>query len=188
MRRAARACHAVSEVYRSYPVRSVVLYNGVTLLHFGLATWGLLVAYDRWPVLALVLALAYLVVALGQMYVMMPLVVCVACVYATMAGARCVSGLSLIAARLEPASPAEFQTRRAKGALSHNKLYMGSLIAPIPLVAAGLIINFSPVALALMLAVAALLAFRILVVFRRTACPHCAAKGRCPNAKAMGIA
>jgi hypothetical protein len=178
----------VSEVYRRYPLRSVALYNGVTLLHFGLAAWGLLVAYDRWPVLAGALAIVYLVVALGQMYVMMPLVICVACVYAMMPSARCVSGLNLIAARLKHASLAEFATRRTKGALSHNKLYMGSLIAPIPLLAVGLILNFSPLALVLMLAVAALLAFRILVVFRRTACPHCAAKGRCPNAKAMGIA
>jgi hypothetical protein len=188
MRCASRGCGAVSEVYRSYPLRSVVLYNGVTGLHFGLASWGLLVAYDRWPVLAWTLALVYLVVALGQMYVMMPLVVCVACVYATMHGSRCVSGLSLIAARLKHAAPAEFETRRTKGALSHNKLYMGSLIAPIPLLTVGLILNFSPAALVLLLAVAALLALRIFVVFRRTACPHCAAKGRCPNAKAMGIA
>ena len=178
----------MSEVYRSYPLRSVALYNGVTLLHFGLATWGLLVAYDRWPALAWVLALAYLGVALGQMYVMMPLVVCVACAYATMPRARCVSGLNLIAAHLKPAPPAEFEARRTKGALSHNKLYMGSLMAPLPLLAAGLIVNFSLVGLALLLVVASLLAFRILVVFRRTACPHCAAKGRCPNARAMGIA
>ncbi len=57
----------MSEIYRSYPLRNVALYNGVTLLHFGFATWGLLIAYDRWPALAWVLALAYLVVALGQM-------------------------------------------------------------------------------------------------------------------------
>jgi len=178
----------MSGVYRRYPLRDVALYNGVTLLHFGLATWGLLMAYDRWPTLALVPALAYLVVALGQMYVMMPLVVCVACVYATMPGSRCVSGLNLIAARLRHADLAEFEARRTKGALSHNKLYMGSLIAPIPLLAVGLVLNFSPSVLALFLAIAALLVFRILVVFRRNACPHCAGKGRCPNAKAMGIA
>jgi hypothetical protein len=64
---------------------------------------------------------------------------------------------------------------------------MGSLIAPIPLLAAGLIVNFSPLALGALLAVAALLALRIFVIFRRTACPHCAAKGHCPNARAMGI-
>ena len=174
-------------VHRSYPLRDVALYNGVTLLHFGLATWGLLIAYDRWPAVAWVLAMAYLVVALGQMYVVMPLRVCVACAYVTMPGARCVSGLNLVAARLRPAPPDEFEARRTKGALSHNKLYMGSLIAPIPLLAVGLVLGFSLAGLAVLLCVAGLLAFRILVVFQRKACPHCAAKGRCPNAKAMGI-
>ena len=45
----------------------------------------------------------------------------------------------------------EFEARRTKGPLSHNKLYMGSLIAPIPLLAVGLIVNFSPAALAVLL-------------------------------------
>ena len=166
----------------------MALYNGVTLLHFGLATLGLLVAYDRWPAAAWILAIAYLVVALGQMYVVMPLVVCAACVYTTMPGGRCVSGMNVVAARLGRRAPAhEFEGRRTKGALSHNRLYMGSLIAPIPLLAVGLVVNFSPLALVALLAVAALLAFRIVVIFKRAACPHCAAKGRCPNAKAMGI-
>jgi hypothetical protein len=179
----------VSGVYRSYPLRDVALYNGVTLLHFGVAAAGLLLVYGRWPVLAWVLAIVYLLVALGQMYVVMPLVVCTACVYTTMPGSRCVSGMNLVAARLGRRAPAEeFEARRTKGVLSHNKLYMGSLIAPIPLLAIGLVFNLSALALAALLAVAALLAFRIFVIFRRTACPHCAAKGHCPNAKAMGIA
>ena len=178
----------MSGVYRSYPLRDVALYNGVTLLHFGLATVGLLVVYNRWPVVAWVLAIVYLLVALGQMYVVMPLVVCTACVYTTMPGSRCVSGLNLVAARLGRKVPGEeFEARRTKGVLSHNKLYMGSLIAPIPLLAFGLVFNFSVLALAALLVVVALLAFRVFVVFKRTACPHCAAKGQCPNARAMGI-
>ena len=126
----------MNRVYASYPWSSVALYNGVTLLHFGIATLGLLVAYDRWPVLAWVVALAYFVIALGQMYVVMPLVVCSSCVYATMAGGRCVSGMNLVAARLGRTSPPEqFAARRTDGMLSHNKLYTGSLIAPLPLLA-----------------------------------------------------
>ena len=97
--------------------------------------------------------------------------------------------MNLVAARLGRTSPPEqFAARRTDGMLSHNKLYTGSLIAPLPLLAVGLIVDFSPFALAALLAVASLLAFRVVVVFMRTACPHCAAKGRCPNAKAMGIA
>ena len=153
------------------------------------ALLGLLLAYDRWPAPAWVLAIVYLVVALGQMYLLMPLVVCSSCVYRTMSGSRCVSGLNVVSAHYRRNQPQdEFEARRTRGALSHNKLYMGSLVAPIPLVAVGLFVNFSPAALALLLAVGALLAFRIVVVFKRTACPHCAAKGRCPNARAMGIA
>jgi len=178
------------EVYRVYPWRSVALYNGATLLHFGLAAAGLVIAYDRWPALGWVLAVVYLVVALGQMYVMMPLVVCASCAYRAMRrGSRCVSGLNIVSEHLKRIEPLdEFEARRTRGLLCHNNLYLGSLGAPIPLLALGLVVNFSPAALVLLLAVAALLAFRILVVFRRTACPHCAAKGRCPNAKAMGIA
>jgi hypothetical protein len=188
LRAAGRDRDRLSSVYRAYPWRSVVVYNGVTLLHFGLATAGLLVAFDRWPALSWVLAIVYLAVALGQMYVMMPLVVCVACVYSTMPGARCVSGMNVAAARLgRTVSCDEFETRRTEGVLCHNHLYMGSLIAPIALLAVGLIVNFSLATLALLLGVAALLAFRILVVFLRVACPHCAAKGHCPNARAMGI-
>ncbi len=179
----------MSGVHRSYPLRDVALYNGVTVLHFGLAAAGLLLVYGRWPVLAWLLAVVYLVVALGQMFVVMPLVVCAACVYTTMPGARCVSGMNVIVARLgRSAPPGEFEARRTKGPLSHNKLYLGSLIAPIPLLAVGLIVNFSPAALAVLIGVVALLALRIVVIFRRTACPHCAAKGHCPNARAMGIA
>ena len=101
----ARRSDPVTSVYRTYPLRDVALYNGVTLLHFGVAAVGLVWAYDRWPLLAWVLAIAYLVIALGQMYVVMPLVVCAACAYTTMPGARCVSGLNLVAARLGRSAP-----------------------------------------------------------------------------------
>ena len=52
-------------VYRVYPWSSVALYNGATLLHFGLGTAGLIIAYDRWPALALAVGGAYLAFALG---------------------------------------------------------------------------------------------------------------------------
>ena len=174
-------------VYRVYPWSSVALYNGATLLHFGFGTAGLIVAYDRWPALALTLGVAYIVVALGQMYVMMPLAVCPSCVYRTMDGSRCISAMNILSARIAATRPLDEFPRRSTGILCHNNLYLGSLIAPLPLMVPGLIFNFAIVALALLLAVAGLLAFRFFVVFKRSACPHCAAKGRCPNAQAMGI-
>lgn len=177
----------MSDVYRSYPAASVALYHGATLLHFGLGAAGIALAYDRWPTVGWVLATIYLLVALGQMYVMMPLAVCPSCVYRTMSGARCVAAMNIVSAHLRRIRPTGDFARRAKGVVCHNNLYLGSLIAPIPLILVGLAVDYSTAALVLAATVAGLLAFRYVVVFRRTACPHCAAKGRCPNAKAMGI-
>ena len=179
---------SAAAVYRVYPLSSVVLYNGVTLLHFGLATAGLAVAYSAWPLLGWTLAGVYLAFALGQMYVMMPLVVCPGCAYRAMDGARCVSALNLVSRRLAKARPPDEFGGRAEGVLCHNNLYMAALIAPLAMILPGVILNFSILGLGMLLVVAALLAFRYFVVFKRTACPHCAAKGRCPNAKSMGIA
>jgi hypothetical protein len=177
-----------SGVYTRYPVRSVVLYNGVTLLHFGLAAAGLVVAYWRWPVLGWLLGAVYLVFAVVQMYLVMPIVVCPRCAYRTMSDALCVSGLNVLSARFKrPLTQEEFG-RRAEGALCHNNLYMAALVGPLALMVPGMALGFSVAALALWLGVAALMAFRYLVVFKRTACPHCAVKGRCPNARSMGIA
>ena len=71
--------------------------------------------------------------------------------------------------------------------MCHNNLYMASLLAPLAIVLPALVFAFSATLLALFLAVAALLALRLFVVFPRFACGVCAAKGRCPNAKAMGL-
>lgn len=142
----------MENVYRIYPVRSVALYNVVTLLHFGLGAAGILIAYGRWPALGWMLALLYLAIARGQMYVMMPLVVCPSCVYRTMSRARCVSALNIVSAGMRRSGPPADFARRAEGALCHNNLYLGSLIAPVPLILIGLMINFSPATLATALA------------------------------------
>ncbi len=175
------------KVYRHYPLANIVIYNGVTLAHYALGAVGIVVGYARWPLLAWTVGLVYLVFALGQMYVLMPLVVCPSCAYRRMDGARCVSAMNLVSARIAPlADPEEF-ARRAEGAFCHNHLYMASLIAPLVLIVPALIVAFSWIVLALLLAVAALFALRLFVVFPRVACGVCAARGRCPNAKAMGL-
>jgi hypothetical protein len=174
-------------VYTRYPVRSVVLYNALTLLHFAVATAGLVVAYSRWPWLGWVLGAVYLVFAVVQMYIVMPFVVCTHCAYRTLPDARCVSGLNLVSARYRiPRMRDEFGGR-AEGVFCHNNLYMVALIGPLALMLPGLIVDFSVAALALWLSIAVLMAIRYFIVFKRVACPHCAAKERCPNAKAMGI-
>jgi hypothetical protein len=95
--------------------------------------------------------------------------------------------MNLVSARLrQPAEPDRFPLR-AEGALCHNNLYMGSLIAPLVLIAPALVVDFSWVLLGLFVAVAALLVLRMFVIFPRVACGHCLEKRRCPNAQAMGI-
>jgi hypothetical protein len=177
----------MAEVYRRYPAANIVVYNGVTLAHYSLGAAGIVVGYERWPVVAWLLGAAYLLSSLGQMYVMMPLVVCPSCTYRRLEEARCISAMNLVSARLrQPADPDRFPLR-AKGALCHNNLYMGSLIAPLVLLVPALVFAFSWALLGVFLAVAALLVVRMFVIFPRVACGHCLEKRRCPNAQAMGI-
>ena len=54
-------------IHTRYPLRSVALYNGVTVVHFGLATAGLVIAFSRWPLVGWLLGIVYLIFALAQM-------------------------------------------------------------------------------------------------------------------------
>ena len=177
----------MANVYARYPLANIAIYNGVAVAHYGLGTAGLVLGYARWPALAWTVGLVYLMFALGQMYILMPLNVCPSCVYRRLEGARCVSAMNLVSTRIAPLADEGDFGRRAEGALCHNHLYMASLVAPLVIILPALVFAFSWVLLALFLAVAALLAVRLFVVFPRVACGVCAAKGRCPNAKAMGI-
>lgn len=175
-----------AQLYKRYPMRSVLTYNGVTLLHFTLAGIGLYRGYGV-STFALVLAVGYLIFAFGQMYVIMPMRVCPNCPYYRMAGGRCISALNLLSRQIaQPGHTARF-ANRASGLLCHNNLYMGALIAPIPLLIIGLILNFSWITLAITGVVLGLLLYRFFVVFPKIACVHCYAKQKCPNAAMMGL-
>jgi hypothetical protein len=173
------------ELYKAYPVANRLTYNGVTAAHYVLGGLGILIGYGYAP-WATVVALAYVVIAYAQMYVIMPLVVCPNCVYYRMGDAVCVSGLNRLSRRIAREGRLEDFPKRA-GGLSHNKLYMGSFIVPIVIVAPALLLNFSVLLLAIFLAVLGLLLLRFFVIFPKVACVHCMAKHRCPNAKAMGL-
>jgi hypothetical protein len=177
----------VTKVYTHYPLANIAVYNGVTLAHYGLGASGLLLGYARWPMLSWTAGMVYLVFALGQMYVLMPLMVCPSCAYRRIDGARCISAMNLVSARIAPLADPDDFPKRARGALCHNNLYMASLIAPLVLLLPALVIAFSWALLTIFLALLAIFALRLFVVFPYVACGHCAAKGRCPNAKAMGI-
>jgi hypothetical protein len=174
------------QTYVYYPLSSVLNYNGVTVAHFLLAGYGLVLGFGG-GVVGSVIALVYVLFAFTQMYVVMPLQVCPNCPYFRLKDSRCISALNLLARRIaKPGNPRDFP-KRAEGLLCHNNLYMTALILPIPLLIVGLILNFSATLLVIAAAVVGLLLYRFFVLIPKIACPHCVAKYKCPNAKMMGI-
>lgn len=174
------------KLHKRYPSSSILLYNATTDAHFLLGGLGIVMGYG-WTVLSWLAGLAYMAVAFGQMYLMMPLVVCPNCVYYRMEDGTCVSGLNKVSRRIAKEGDLDDFPKRAGGPLSHNKFYMGSLIFPIIAILPALVINFSIPLLLVWMAVLGLMLFRFFVVFKKVACAHCMAKKRCPNAKAMGL-
>lgn len=173
--------------HRKYPLSSLITYNGVTLAHFTLGAAGIVIGYDA-AAEAWILAAAYVIFALVEMYLVMPLKVCPSCVYHRMDDSLCVSGLNVVSKRFAAAKPATDFPKRAVGMLCHNNMYMGALFAPLLIMVPALIFNFSLVLLVLFLTVLALLLFRFFVIFKKIACVHCYAKNKCPNAISMGLA
>ena len=176
-----------TEVHTRYPLSSVLIYNGTTILHFLLGGMGIILGYSfSWAGYAL--GSLYLVFSFLQMYLIMPLTVCPNCVYYRMKDSLCTSGLNLVAKRIAKEGNVRDFRKRAEGMFCHNHLYMAALIIPIIAMVPALILNFSLSLLAILLAVVGLLLFRFFVIFPITACVHCAAKHKCPNAEAMGLA
>ncbi len=177
---------ARTHAYTRYPLSSLLIYNGVTVLHYLLGGIGIMLGYNfSWG--AYLLGFLYLAFAFIQMYVLMPLMVCPNCVYYKWENARCISGLNLVSKRVAREGDVKDFARRGEGLLCHNNLYMAAKIVPIVVMIPALIFNFSLTLLAIFLAVIGLLVFRIFVVFPKVACVHCRAKNICPNAQAMGL-
>jgi hypothetical protein len=177
---------STAKLYTRYPLSSVLLYNGVTVLHFILGGVGIILGYHSW--LGYLLGFAYMAFAFAEMYLIMPVEVCPNCVYYRLEGSLCISGMNVVSRKLVRTSgdPKHFPDR-AKGTFCPNNLYIASLVAPIVLIIPALLIKFSWLALILMLVLIGLLAFRFFYVFTRVACVHCRAKTICPNAKSMGL-
>jgi hypothetical protein len=167
--------------FRRYPLSWVLGLNGLTVVHYLMGCGAILVAYRDYPLLGWPVGLGYLVFAVVQLYVLMPLVVCPGCVYRTIRGGRCASGLNVLSARLCPPSPGAIGfEERAHGALCENSLCLWAWVLPVPLALPGLALSFSWPAFALMATVAALTVLRLAVVMRRVVCPHCLARRWCP--------
>jgi len=174
------------KLYTRYPISSVFIYNGATILHFLLGGIGIILGYNFYGIAYFFEAL-YFTLSLIEMYVIMPLKVCPSCVYYRLDNSLCISGLNLVSKKIaKERAPTDF-LNRAKGLLCPNNLYMAALFIPIMAMIPALIVNFSFLLLAILLIVVGLLLFRFFVVFTRIACVHCYAKYKCPQAKPMGI-
>jgi len=175
-----------AKLHTRYPVSSILVYNGTTVLHFLLGGAGIMVGYNFSSV-SMIFAYLYFAFSFLEMYLIMPLKVCPCCVYFRLERSVCVSGLNVVAKMIAREGKPENFSNRAKGLLSSNNLYMGSLVIPIIAVIPALIINFSFLLLAIFIVLVGLLLFRFFVIFPKIACLHCRAKFKCPQAEAMGI-
>ena len=177
---------AKSGGYSRYPLSSLVIYNGATILHYLLGAAGIIVGYgSSWS--AYLLGVSYLLFAFVQMYLIMPLVVCPNCVYYRLKDSRCISGMNVISKKMAKEGDIKDFPNRGQGLLCHNNLYMAAKITPIIVMLPTLLLNFSILLLALFLAVVGLMLLRLFVIFPKVACVHCRAKNICPNAAAMGL-
>ena len=176
-----------AKLYSRYPLSSVLIYNGSTILHFLLGGIGIALGYSFSPWAGYTFGVLYFVYSFVEMYVVMPLTVCPNCVYYRAKDSLCVSGLNVFSKKIAKEGDLKDFPRRAAGLFCPNNLYLASLIVPIVAMIPALIVNFSVALLLIFLAVVALLLFRFFVVFPRIACLHCRAKYGCPQAGAMGV-
>jgi hypothetical protein len=176
-----------ARLYKRYPVSSILIYNGSTILHFLLGGIGIIIGYSFSSWAGYLFGSFYLAFSFVEMYVMMPLVVCPNCVYYRMEESLCISGLNVISKKIAKEGNLIDFPKRAEGLFCSNNLYLASLIVPIIAMIPVLMVNFSFLLLMIFLAVVGLLLFRFFVIFPKIACLHCSAKYKCPQAGAMGV-
>ena len=173
------------QVYTKYPLSSILIYNGTTIVHYLLGGTGIILGYNSW--IGYLIGILYLALSFAEMYVHMPLKVCPNCVYYKLDNSRCISGLNLVSRRVAKEGNVKDFPSRAKGVFCPNNLYIASLVIPIIVMIPALIMNFSFLVLAILIIMIGLLAFRFFVIFPKIACVHCRAKNVCPQARSMGL-
>ena len=87
-----------SNLYTHYPLSSVLIYNGTTVVHYVLGGIGIILGYGSW--IGYALGSLYLAFSFIEMYVHMPLKVCCNCVYYKLDNSRCISGLNIISRKI----------------------------------------------------------------------------------------
>ena len=174
-----------AKLYTRYPLSSILVYNGSTILHFLLGGIGIALGYDS--LVGYILGTLYFGLALGEMYVLMPLKVCPNCAYYRLDNSFCISGMNVVSRKVSREGSVRDFPRRAEGLFCPNNLYMAALFLPIVAIIPALFLTFSFLLLTIWLVIVGLLVFRFFVVFPRIACLHCLAKYKCPQAAAMGV-
>ena len=173
------------QVYTRYPLSSILIYNGTTIVHYLLGGTGIILGYNSW--IGYVIGILYMAFSLAEMYVHMPLKVCPNCVYYKLDNSLCISGLNIVSRKVAKEGNVKEFASHAKGLFCPNNLYIASLIIPIIAMIPALILNFSVLVLAILIIVAGLLVFRFFVIFPKIACVHCRAKNVCPQAQSMKL-
>jgi len=178
---------AKAKLYNRYPLLTIVIYNGTTLLHFIIG--GIILFYTNhfFGKLGITFGLAYIFLSLLEMYVMMPLQVCRNCVYFKIENGLCVSGLNILSKKIVTLGSTSNFSNRAKGLFCPNNLYLLSLIFPILCGIPILIFNYSILLLILVISLFVLLAIRFIFIIPKFACVHCLSKFICPQAGQMGV-
>ncbi len=172
-------------MYTRYPLSSVLIYNGTTVVHYVLGGTGIILGYGYW--VGYLLGSLYLAFSFLEMYLHMPLKVCPNCVYYKLDNSLCISGLNIVSRRLAKEGNIKDFPNRGKGLFCPNNLYIASLVIPIAAIIPALILNFSFLVLTILLIVVGLLIFRFFVIFPKIACVHCRSKNVCPQAQSMRL-
>ena len=111
-----------AETYTRFPLSNIMIYNGVTVLHFLLGGIGIILGYGfSW--IGYPLGFVYLAFSFLQMYLIMPFAVCPNCVYYGIKNSICPSGFNMISRKLAKEGNLKDFSKRGKGLFSHNKLY-----------------------------------------------------------------
>ncbi len=179
--------HIKAKLYTRYPISSVLIYNGSTVLHFLLGGMGIILGYNNLSWRGYTLGGLYIVYAFVVMYAIMPLSVCPKCVYYQLKDSLCISGLNIFSRKIAKPGNPQYFSRRGKGLFCPNNLYMAALIVPLLAMIPALITNFTIMLLVIFLVLLGLLLFRFFIIFPKIACLHCRAKFKCPQAGAMGV-
>ncbi len=176
-----------AKLHTRYPLSSIIIYNGSTVIHYLLGGIGITIGYDFSSIAGYLFGALYLAFSFIEMYIIMPLTVCPNCVYYKIENSLCISGLNAVSKRIAKEGSPENFAKRAEGILCFNNMYIAALVIPIIAIIPALIINFSIPLLIIFLFLITLLGFRFFVLFIKIACPHCRAKYKCPQAGQMGV-